>query len=97
MAFEMRKLKICEECSKSILIHKLFVLEENYRSSGAILLCALEVIEQDIARPAKPLVPTHSLGTQPVLRKLPSSGYRSVLDCERNPKNKSDNRKYDKS
>jgi len=49
-------------------------LEENYRSSGAILLCALEVIEQDTNRPAKPLVPTHSLGTQPVLRKLPSSG-----------------------
>jgi DNA helicase-2/ATP-dependent DNA helicase PcrA len=48
-------------------------LEENYRSSGAILLAALEVIEQDESRPQKPLLPTHCPGTVPVLRKLPSS------------------------
>lgn len=48
-------------------------LEENYRSSGAILLAAREVIEQDASRPQKPLLPTHCPGTIPVLRKLPSA------------------------
>ena len=48
-------------------------LEENYRSSGAILLAAREVIEQDVSRPQKPLLPTHCPGTIPVLRKLPSA------------------------
>jgi DNA helicase II / ATP-dependent DNA helicase PcrA len=45
-------------------------LEENYRSSGAILLTALSVIEQDNSRVAKSLMPTHTVGTRPVLRKL---------------------------
>lgn len=45
-------------------------LEENYRSSGAILLTALNVIEQDSSRVAKTLLPTHNVGTRPVLRKL---------------------------
>jgi DNA helicase II / ATP-dependent DNA helicase PcrA len=45
-------------------------LEENYRSSGAILLTALNVIEQDPSRVAKTLMPTHTIGTRPVLRKL---------------------------
>ncbi|KAF7893275.1 uncharacterized protein EAF02_000813 [Botrytis sinoallii] len=45
-------------------------LEENYRSSGAILLTALNVIEQDSSRIAKSLLPTHVVGTRPVLRKL---------------------------
>jgi DNA helicase-2/ATP-dependent DNA helicase PcrA len=45
-------------------------LEENYRSSGAILLTALEVIQQDEGRIAKHLMPTHTVGTRPVLRKL---------------------------
>ncbi|KAI9810040.1 MAG: hypothetical protein M1827_006738 [Pycnora praestabilis] len=49
------------------------LLEENYRSSGAILLSALEVIQQDESRPIKPLLPTHTVGTPPVLRKLPSA------------------------
>ncbi|KAI9797065.1 MAG: hypothetical protein M1833_005670 [Piccolia ochrophora] len=48
-------------------------LEENYRSSGAILLSALEVIQQDSSRPKKPLLPTHTVGTMPVLRKLSSA------------------------
>ena len=48
-------------------------LEENYRSSGAILRAALEVIQQDESRPQKALSPTHCHGTLPVLRKLPSS------------------------
>lgn len=45
-------------------------LEENYRSSGAILLTALNVIEQDKSRFAKSLLPTHIIGTRPVLRRL---------------------------
>ncbi|KAI9834371.1 MAG: hypothetical protein M1819_002982 [Sarea resinae] len=46
------------------------LLEENYRSSGSILLAALEVIQQDTSRPPKTLLPTHSVGTRPVLRRL---------------------------
>ncbi|KAM3086870.1 ATP-dependent DNA helicase srs2 [Clarireedia jacksonii] len=45
-------------------------LEENYRSSGAILLTSLNVIEQDSSRIAKSLLPTHTVGTRPVLRRL---------------------------
>ncbi|KAK4636297.1 ATP-dependent DNA helicase srs2 [Fulvia fulva] len=48
-------------------------LEENYRSSGAILLAAQNVIEQDESRPPKKLQATHSYGLRPVLRKLPSA------------------------
>ncbi|EWC44654.1 hypothetical protein DRE_06550 [Drechslerella stenobrocha 248] len=47
-------------------------LEENYRSSAAILHCSLEVIEQDKARPQKGITPTHEIGISPILRKLPS-------------------------
>ena len=53
----------------ALVIH----LQDNYRSSGAILLAAQEVIEQDESRPSKFLVPTHCPGTTPVLRRLPSS------------------------
>ncbi|KAI9762490.1 MAG: hypothetical protein M1835_008027 [Candelina submexicana] len=49
------------------------LLEQNYRSSGSILLVALEVIQQDQSRPAKTLLPTHCVGSTPVLRKLPSA------------------------
>jgi len=45
-------------------------LEENYRSSGAIILTALTVIEQDSSRVKKSLLATHTFGTCPVLRKL---------------------------
>ncbi|KAI7235171.1 UvrD-helicase-domain-containing protein [Hortaea werneckii] len=48
-------------------------LEENYRSSGAILHAAQQIIEQDESRPPKKLQATHSLGMRPVLRKLPSA------------------------
>ena len=48
-------------------------LEDNYRSSGAILLAAREVIEQDESRVPRPLLPTHCPGTVPVLRRLPSA------------------------
>ncbi|KAK5109090.1 hypothetical protein LTR62_007547 [Meristemomyces frigidus] len=46
-------------------------LEENYRSSGAILLAAQHIIEQDEARPPKKLQATHAFGLRPILRKLP--------------------------
>lgn len=48
-------------------------LEENYRSAGAILNAAQQVIEQDLGRPKKPLVATHGNGLRPVLRELPSA------------------------
>lgn len=44
-------------------------LEENYRSSASILHAAIEIIRQDDSRPDKPLMPTHAVGTSPVLRK----------------------------
>jgi DNA helicase II / ATP-dependent DNA helicase PcrA len=47
-------------------------LEENYRSSAAVLRAAQEVIEQDITRPDKRLKATHCYGSFPVLRRLPS-------------------------
>ncbi|KAK8195913.1 ATP-dependent DNA helicase srs2 [Zalaria obscura] len=49
-------------------------LEENYRSTGAILASAQKVIEQDETRPAKCLQATHTIGEKPVLRKLPAAG-----------------------
>lgn len=48
-------------------------LEENYRSSGAILHAAQNIIEQDTNRPPKKLQATHSFGLRPVLRRLPSA------------------------
>ena len=48
-------------------------LEENYRSSGCILLAAQEIIEQDKARPQKCLAPTHSPAELPTLRRLYSA------------------------
>ena len=52
-----------------VIVH----LKDNYRSSGAILLAADEVIQQDASRPSKSLLPTHCPGTMPVLRRLPST------------------------
>lgn len=48
-------------------------LEENYRSSGSILLSSLEVIQQDTSRINKTLLATHTVGSQPVFRKLASA------------------------
>lgn len=48
-------------------------LEENYRSSAAILHAAQKIIEQDESRPQKKLQATHGFGLRPVLRKLPSA------------------------
>ncbi|KAK5943125.1 ATP-dependent DNA helicase srs2 [Knufia obscura] len=47
-------------------------LEENYRSSSAVLNLAQDVIEQDEDRPNKRLKSTHCYGTLPVLRRLPN-------------------------
>lgn len=58
-----------KEYPDTLVIH----LEDNYRSSASILLAALEVIEQDESRPAKPLLPTHCPGPTPILRRLPSA------------------------
>ncbi|KAI4242087.1 MAG: hypothetical protein L6R42_011104, partial [Xanthoria sp. 1 TBL-2021] len=54
---------------ETLVIH----LQDNYRSSGAILLAAQELIQQDESRPSKSLLPTHCPGTLPVLRRLPTS------------------------
>lgn len=54
---------------ETLVIH----LQDNYRSSGAILLAAQELIQQDESRPSKSLLPTHCPGTLPALRRLPSS------------------------
>ena len=48
-------------------------LKDNYRSSGLILLAALEVIRQDKSKYERPLSATHCLGTSPALRKLPNA------------------------
>ena len=67
---EVKNLKrMQKQYPDTLVIH----LQDNYRSSGAILLAAQEVIEQDESRPCKSLLPTHCPGTMPVLRRLPSS------------------------
>lgn len=48
-------------------------LEENYRSSQAILDAALSVIRQDSNRYEKILRPVHDKGTRPTLRRLKNS------------------------
>jgi DNA helicase-2/ATP-dependent DNA helicase PcrA len=61
-------------------------LEENYRSSGCILLAAMEVIQQDENRIKKSLTATHEVGTRPVLRLVPSAkteGIWIVLEIKR--------------
>ena len=59
--------KMQRKYPETMVVH----LEDNYRSSGSILFAALQVIKQDTARPAKPLLPTHCTGTAPTLRQLP--------------------------
>lgn len=66
--------KMQKEYPNTLVIH----LEDNYRSSGAILLASLEVIQQDASRPAKSLLPTHCPGTVPVLRRLPSAAIEAA-------------------
>ncbi|CAK7202686.1 ATP-dependent DNA helicase srs2 [Sporothrix eucalyptigena] len=45
-------------------------LEENYRSSQCILSTSLQVIQQDLDRYDKSLLPVHKKGTLPVLRRM---------------------------
>jgi DNA helicase-2/ATP-dependent DNA helicase PcrA len=62
------------------------LLEDNYRSAGSILNAAQEVIEQDTSRPAKALLATHTFGTLPVLRRLPTPNAEAqwmVLEIKR--------------
>jgi DNA helicase II / ATP-dependent DNA helicase PcrA len=67
---EIKNLKLMKDrWSDTLTIN----LEENYRSSAAILNAAQKLIEQDDSRPAKKLRATHGHGLRPVLRKLPSS------------------------
>ncbi|KAL8949684.1 MAG: hypothetical protein Q9222_004225 [Ikaeria aurantiellina] len=67
---EIKNLKRMQaEFPDTLVIH----LEDNYRSSGSILLAAQEVIQQDESRPSKSLLPTHCPGAVPALRRLPSS------------------------
>lgn len=49
------------------------LLEENYRSTGAILQAALVVVQEDKNRIDKTLTPTHAFGISPVLRQLPNA------------------------
>ncbi|KAL8773676.1 MAG: hypothetical protein Q9209_001442 [Squamulea sp. 1 TL-2023] len=67
---EIKNLKRMQtQYPETLVIH----LQDNYRSSGAILLAAQELIQQDESRPSKSLLPTHCPGTLPVLRRLPTS------------------------
>ena len=61
--------KMQKQYPDTLVIH----LEDNYRSSGAIILAAREVIEQDESRIPRPLLATHCPGTIPVLRRLPTA------------------------
>lgn len=66
--------------------HSVVNLEANYRSSASILNSAQKVIEQDKERHEKSLQATHTSGTLPVLRKLPSSNAEAlwmVLEIKR--------------
>ncbi|KAK3057926.1 ATP-dependent DNA helicase srs2 [Extremus antarcticus] len=67
---EIKNLKLMKDQWRDTLTIN---LEENYRSSGAILHAAQTVIEQDESRPPKKLQATHNYGLRPVLRKLPSA------------------------
>lgn len=66
--------------------HSVVNLEANYRSSASILNSAQKVIEQDKERHEKSLQATHSSGTLPVLRKLPTANAEAlwmVLEIKR--------------
>lgn len=52
-------------------------LEENYRSSQAILDTAMSIIQQDSKRYEKVLKPIHDKGTRPTLRKLKTSAHEA--------------------
>jgi DNA helicase-2/ATP-dependent DNA helicase PcrA len=71
--FRSAEIKNLERMQRLYSNASVVLLEDNYRSSGSILGSAEEVIQQDTSRPVKKLLPTHGVGTMPVLRKLPSA------------------------
>ncbi|KAJ0413818.1 P-loop containing nucleoside triphosphate hydrolase protein [Aspergillus carlsbadensis] len=71
--FRSAEIKNLSRMQKLYSNTEIVLLEDNYRSSGSILSSAQDVIEQDSSRPSKKLQPTHTFGTLPVLRKLPSA------------------------
>ncbi|KAL2858830.1 UvrD-helicase-domain-containing protein [Aspergillus pseudodeflectus] len=71
--FRSAEIKNLSRMQKLYSNTEIVLLEDNYRSSGSILSSAQDVIEQDTSRPSKKLQPTHTFGTLPVLRKLPSA------------------------
>ena len=72
---EIKNLKrMQKQYPDTLVVH----LEDNYRSSGAILLAALDLIQQDESRPPKLLLPTHCPGTSPVLRRLQSAAIEAL-------------------
>lgn len=72
-SFRSAEIKNLKKMSRQYADTQIVLLEENYRSSGSILLSAVEVIEQDEARPQKKLLATHGRGEKPILRTLPSA------------------------
>ncbi|KAI9888046.1 MAG: hypothetical protein M1823_000168 [Watsoniomyces obsoletus] len=71
--FRHAEIKNLERMRNQYPDYQIVLLEENYRSSGAILNSALEVIQQDTNRPDKNLLPTHCTSTRPVLRDFKSA------------------------
>jgi DNA helicase II / ATP-dependent DNA helicase PcrA len=67
---EIENLKRMKACYPETVVIN---LEENYRSSSAILRLAQDVIEQDSDRPDKKLKATHCYSSLPVLRRLPNA------------------------
>lgn len=72
-SFRHAEIKNLKKMERQYADTQIVLLEENYRSSGSILLSAVEVIEQDEARPQKKLLATHGRGEKPVLRTLPTA------------------------
>jgi DNA helicase-2/ATP-dependent DNA helicase PcrA len=72
-SFRSAEIKNLKKMARQYEDTQIVLLEENYRSSASILLSAVEVIEQDEARPQKKLLATHNYGERPVLRTLPSA------------------------
>ncbi|QDS68926.1 hypothetical protein FKW77_008347 [Venturia effusa] len=72
-SFRSAEIKNLKKMERQYADTQIVLLEENYRSSGSILMSAVEVIEQDEARPQKKLLATHGRGEKPVLRTLSSA------------------------
>lgn len=72
-SFRYAEIKNLKKMTRQYPDTQIVLLEENYRSTGSILSSAVEVIEQDDARPQKKLLATHGRGEKPVLRTLPSA------------------------